>query len=187
MVYPFRVLLGMTVATVALSTNSSVQEPPKTWVDNDTGHRLTRLTAEPGSSGFYFNINAYSPDGKLMAYNAPDGIRVLELESMRSRLIVPNPPQPRDARSGTPGFIGGVHAIVVGRKTNSIFFSKADPATKQSTIYKVDMYTGVAKQLVTPPPRASLATVNADETLGVGTYNETEEGARQEFPRNRPQ
>ncbi len=43
------------------------------------------------------------------------------------------------------------------------------------------------KQLVTLPPRATLATVNADETLGVGSYNETEEGAQREFPRNRPQ
>jgi oligogalacturonide lyase len=81
----------------------------------------------------------------------------------------------------------GLRPIVVGRKTNSIFFSKMDPATRLSTIYKADMYTGAVKQMVTLPPRASLATINADETLGVGTYNETEEGAQQEFPRNRPQ
>jgi len=32
--------------------------PPKTWVDKDTGHRVIRLSDEPNSSGFYFNVNA---------------------------------------------------------------------------------------------------------------------------------
>src|SRR5580658_2039496 len=30
--------------------------PPKTWVDKDTGHRIWRVTDEPDSSGFYFNV-----------------------------------------------------------------------------------------------------------------------------------
>src|SRR5947209_1801935 len=188
MAHPFRLLLGIAVVTVAPSISNSAQDPPKTWVDKDTGHRLIRLTGEPGSSGFYFNVNAYSPDGKLMAYDAPDGIHVLELETMRSRLLGPNPVKVSNAAPATPPSMRrGVHPIVVGRKTNTIFFSKLDPATRLSTIYKADMYTGAVKQLVTLPPRASLATINADETLGVGTYNQTEEGAQQEFPRNRPE
>src|SRR4051812_34211165 len=188
MVHRFHMLLGIAVATVAPSITNSAQEPPKEWVDKDTGHRVVRLTREPGSSGFYFNVNAYSPDGKLMAYDAPDGIHVLELETMKSRLLVPNPPQAPEAASATPAFVSrGLHPIVVGRKTNSVFFSKVDPNTRLSTTYRADMYTGAVKQLVTLPPRATLATVNADETLGVGSYNETDEGAQREFPRNRTQ
>jgi oligogalacturonide lyase len=183
-----RLMLGMGVLSVPLSLHISAQQPPRTWVDKDTGHRMIRLTDEPGSSGFYFNVNAYSPDGKLMAYDAPDGIRVLDLSTTKTRLLVANPSRSADAAPETPAFFrGGVHPIVVGRKTNSIFFSKVDPATRLTTIYKADMYSGEVKQLVTLPPRASVATINADETLGVGTYNETEQGAQQEFSRNRPQ
>src|SRR5580658_3814754 len=40
--------------------------PPKTWVDKDTGHRIWSVTDEPDSSGFYFNVNAYTPDHKQM-------------------------------------------------------------------------------------------------------------------------
>ena len=29
--------------------------PPTSWVDPDTGHRVIRLTREPGSDSFYFN------------------------------------------------------------------------------------------------------------------------------------
>jgi len=31
------------------------------WIDPDTGHRIIRLTREPGSDSFYFNENAYTP------------------------------------------------------------------------------------------------------------------------------
>ncbi len=151
------------------------EDPPTSWVDKDTGHRVIRLTQEPGSSGLYFNVNAYSPDGKLMIYVAPDGIHVLELATLKTSLLVPNP------ASGPP-----LHAIVVGRKTNSIFFTKSDPASHATAVFKADMDSGEVKQLVTLPPRASIATVNADETLGVGTYDETEAGAAQEYGRARP-
>lgn len=187
MIHSFRMLLGIAIVTVAPSISNSAQDPPKSWVDKDTGHRLIRLTDEPGSSGFYFNVNAYSPDGKLMAYDAPDGIHVLELGTMKSRLLVPNPEQASATAGGTAAPFLRARPIVVGRKTNSIFFSKMNPASRRSTIYKVDMYSGAVKELVTLPPRASLATINADETLGVGSYTETESGAQQEFPRNRPE
>src|SRR5947209_13570535 len=106
MVHSFRVLWGIAaLISAAPSIPSSANEPPRTWVDKDTGHRIIRLTEEAGSSGFYFNVNAYSPDGKLMAYDAPDGIHVLELATMKTRLLVPNPPQPADAAAGIPAFM----------------------------------------------------------------------------------
>jgi oligogalacturonide lyase len=157
------------------------EEPPTSWVDKDTGHKVIRLTQEAGSSGLYFNVNAYSPDGKLMVYVAPDGIHVLELATGKTRLLVANPPGA--SQSGDGGSHTGLHAIVVGRKTNSIFFTKVDPVSHGTAVYKADMYSGAVKELVTLPPRASIATVNADETLGVGTYDETEAGAAQEYGR----
>ncbi len=187
MVRPLRLILGTVALFSCVALIAATPEPPASWVDKDTGHRIFRLTNEPGSSGFYFNVNAYSPDGRLMAYDAPDGIHVLDFSTMKTRLLVPNPPRPADAAPGTPAYFrSGMHVIVAGRKTNSVFFSKLDPATKLSTIYKADMYTGQVKSLVTLPPRASVASINADETLGVGTYNETEQGAEQEYGRNRP-
>jgi oligogalacturonide lyase len=173
--------------SAALSPLALAQNLPTSWIDKDTGHRVLRLTDEPGSSGFYFNVNAFTPDGKQMVYNAPDGIHALDLASLKTRLVVPNPPPPADAPPGARGFFRfGVHTIVVGRKTNSVFFSKMDPATTRSTIYKADVYTGKVTKLVMLPPRASVATINADETLGVGTYNEKETPADQEYGRNRP-
>jgi oligogalacturonide lyase len=146
--------------------------PPKTWVDKDTGHRVWRVSDDPNSGAFYFNVNAYTPDGKQMVYNSPNGIMVLDLASMKSKLLVPNPPA--DPAGGRGGRGGGARAIVVGHKTNSIFFTRMDAASHMNGVYKADTHTGEVRKLIDLPPRVSIASVNADETLGAGTYNESD-------------
>lgn len=180
------------VSSVGLAVaQTQTGAPPRTWVDKDTGHRVIRLTDEPGSSAFYFNVNGYSPDDRYMIYTAPDGIHTLELATRKTRLLVPNPAPPAGAAAAEPGarFRNANHAIVVGHKTDSVFYSHMDPETKLNTVFKADMVSGQITKLATLPPRASVATVNADETLGAGVYAETEEGAAQDYGRNstRPQ
>jgi len=156
--------------------------PPTSWVDKDTGHRIVRLTDEPGSSGFYFNINAYTPDGRQMVYSAPDGIHALDLSNMKTRLVVPNPPEAN--ATGPEAALHRAHAIVVGRKTNSVFFAEHDATSNLNTVFKANIDTGEVNRLVTLPPRASIATINADETLGVGTYIEDPGDVDKEYGRN---
>ncbi len=182
----FLLILSIVIPSIVTLPLAQAAEPPTSWVDKDTGHRVIRLTPEPGSSGFYFNVNAYSPDGKLMAYVAPDGIHVLDLATRKTRLLVPNPPREAAAPVNRGYFRSGVHAVVVGRKTNSVFFTRYDSGSQSNWVYKADMYTGAVKKLVTLPPRASLASINADETLGVGTYDENPADAAREYGRNRP-
>jgi oligogalacturonide lyase len=173
-------LLAQTPAPSAPSLTGAV--PPKSWVDKDTGHRVLRVSDEPQSGAFYFNVNAFTPDGKQMVYNSPSGIMVLDLASLTSKLLVPNltPPAPAAAAGATPargrGFGGGgaAHTIVVGHKTNSIFFTRMDPDTHANAVYKADTNTGTIRKLIDLPPRVSVSSINADETLGVGTYNESD-------------
>ncbi len=176
--------MRMRVASLVLSScvlgmavvGAAGQAPPRTWVDKDTGHRVWRLSDEAGSSAFYFNVNAYSADHKLMVYTAPDGIHTLELATKKTRLVVPRPPAGE----------GADHTIVAGRMTNSVFFSRTDAATHVSTLYKADLYSAAVTKLTALPPWASIATVNADETLGAGTVYEHVEDSEKEYGRNRP-
>lgn len=170
-------LCGFAFATM----HAQQTPPPTTWVDKDTGHRVYRLTPEAQSSGFYFNNNAYTPDGRWMVYTAPDGIHALELATKKTKLVVPSPPRPAGDAGGP--FRGGNHAIVVGHKTNSVFYSHYDEATKRNQVFKANIDTGAITPLAVLPPRAGVATVNADETLAAGTYTETEQGAEQEYGR----
>src|SRR5580693_9868108 len=131
-------VVGVSLAVQAQDGAQS-QLPPKTWVDKDTGHRVWRVSDEPNSGAFYFNVNAFTPDHKSMVYNSPDGIRVLDLATMTTKMLVPNPPRPAadaaDAGGARGFFGGGARAIVVGHKTNSVFFTKTDPATRVSSVY----------------------------------------------------
>src|SRR5580704_5593112 len=80
-------------ATAQTPTPTSVtgKVPPTTWVDKDTGHRVWRLSNEPNSGAFYFNVNGYTPDLKTMIYTAPDGIHTLDMATKKTKLLVPNP------------------------------------------------------------------------------------------------
>ena len=160
------------VAASGLSAQE--QTPPLTWVDKDTGHRIHRVSAEPRSSGFYFNVNAYTPDNRWMVYTAPDGIHAVELSTMKAKLLVPNPPPPPGAQ---PSFRTGVRSIVVGKKTNSIFYTQFDSAANLSYLYKANIDNGSITKLAAMPTRGGISTINADETLGAGSTEENEQAA----------
>ena len=161
----------------ALTPLAHAQDIPKTWVDKDTGHRIWRLSDEANSGGFYFNINAYTADRKQMIYTAPDGIHVLDMDTHKTRLLVPNP-HASAAEPADPSAVRGAgasanpHALVAGSKTNSVFFTQRDPGTSVAAVYKADVYTGKITKLTDLPPKISIVSVNADETLAAGTYIE---------------
>ena len=135
-------------------------EPPTTWVDKDTGHRVWRLTPEAGSGSLYFNLNAFTPDKKTMVYTAPDGIHVLDMASRATRLLVPG-----TGREGP-------RVIAMGRKTNAVFYLREDAATRTTAIYSASTDNGKATKLVDLPAGMRVDSINADETLAAGTYEE---------------
>ena len=128
--------------------------PPRSWIDPDTGHRVIRLTDEPGSASLYFNDNGYTPDGSEMIYTttADGGISVVNLRTYATHPVVPGP----------------VRAICVGQKTPSVFYLKTEGAAQ--VLYSTNLDTGETRRLATMPPRGSVVTINADETLAAGTY-----------------
>ncbi len=146
-----------------MPTSAEIKDPPKSWVDKDTGHRVVRLTNEPGSASFYFNVNAYTPDGTEMIYTTSEGISVLNLQTLQTRSVVK----------------GKLHTIIVGRMTPSVFYIKPD----ENSLYKTNVDTGETKMLAKVPPHGNIASVNADETLAAGTYDEVDRPGEQ-FGRN---
>ena len=156
-----RPLILITAVTFSLYSQSA--EPPRSWVDPDTGHRVMRLTNEPGSASLYFNQNGYTADGKGMIYTTPDGISVLDLQSHVSKSVVKS---------------RGVRIIVAGRKTQSVYYLKG------GAVWSADVDTGAAREIAKLPARGSVSTVNADETLLAGTYME---GNGQDYNPNRLQ
>ena len=143
------------------AADSATGEPPTSWIDPDTGHRVIRITSEPGSASLYFNDNSCTPDGKSMVYTAGGGISVVDLATFKTRSLVPAP----------------ARVIVVGRKTPTVYYTKSAADRTTSTLYATNIATGETRRIADLPRRASLSSINADETLGAGVFDEGGESA----------
>ncbi len=156
--YALSLALFVSASFLAAQTQA---EPPKSWIDPDTGHRIVRLTNEPGSASLYFNQNGYTADGKEMVYTTPEGISVLDLKTHAAREVVK----------------GRVRIIVTGHKTQNVYY------VRDGVVCSTDVDSGATREIAKLPPRGSVATVNADETLLAGTYIE---GGGRDYNSNRP-
>jgi len=139
-------------AQSVLSAPTSGAAQPNSWIDHDTGHRVIQLTTEPNSIGLYFNENAFTPDGKEMIYLAGRSIYVLDMTTYKTRKLIDGP----------------VGDIVVGHKSPVVYFMKPNDVS----LYAVGVNSGQILKIANLPERASIDTLNADETLAAGTYIE---------------
>ena len=138
-------------------------EPPLTWIDPATGHRVIRLSREPGTASLYFHQNAYTAEGDKLVVTTPTGLSTINLKTGAVELVV-------------EGRVGGV---VVGKKTRQVFYIKGD------TVYATNLDTKATRAVVASPEwgegsqksalnlrSGSSLAVNADETLLAGSFVE---------------
>lgn len=124
--------------------------PPTEWVDPDTGHRVVRLSSEPGSQSLYFNDYAYTAGGEGLVITTPTGIAMVNLKT----------------RAIQPLVEGRVHVIVAGRKTGQVYYGKP------GGVYAVDVNTHATREVAKLAVRGFVSAMNADETLLAGTLTE---------------
>jgi oligogalacturonide lyase len=145
----FRVVT-LILLCAGLEARAQTSEPPVSWIDPDTGHRVVRLTTEPNSASLYFNQNGYTPNGKRLVYTTSDGISVLDLSTHEARQVVK----------------GRVRLIDAGRTNERVYY------VRDSAAWWTGIDSGETRKIADLPARGSIATVNADETLLAGTYIE---------------
>ncbi len=146
--------LNARVVAQWLPEHFPVADPPSTWVDPDTGHRVVRLTSEPGSASMYFNPSGYTAGRKRLVYTTPDGISVLDLETRQAHRVVS----------------GKVRLIEAGRRNERVYYVRDGEA------WWTDVDSGQSRRIGPLPPRGSVSTVNADESLLAGVYIEGTQG-----------
>jgi oligogalacturonide lyase len=152
----FLAAAGMLFAQAALPTE---------WIDPDTGHRVIRLSREDGTLSLYFNQNAYTADGKKLIVTTPDGgIATIDLSTREVRRLVAGP----------------VSVLMAGRKTGDVYYTRRAPAglarvagertSNEAIVYATNVDTEATREVVKLPPGRTVASLNADETLLLGTY-----------------
>src|SRR3984893_19527915 len=100
------------------------KEPPREWIDPDTGHRVIRLSDEPGSQSLYFHQNGYTPDCETLIITPPTGLSTINLKTRAVEKVVD----------------GRVNLIMTGRKTGQAYY------VKSGTVYAVDLTTKTTKE-----------------------------------------
>jgi oligogalacturonide lyase len=142
----------MMLATVALvlAVQEPGREPAREWIDPATGHRVVRLSDEPGSQSLYFHQNGYTPDGMKLVITTPTGLSAINLKTRVVERVLE----------------GRANLITVGRRTGHAYYVRA------GAVHAVNLDTRVSREISKLPDGASIAAVNADETLLAGTITE---------------
>ena len=124
------------------------EAPPVEWIEPETGHRVIRLSTQPGSKSLYFHQYPFSEDGRWMVMTTPEGIAAVDLETREVKTLVS----------------GRVRMMVTGRVTGDAYY------LEQGWVKAVDLASGAIRTVAQLPEgyaRSSIA-VNADETILVG-------------------
>ncbi len=100
----------------------------------------------------YFHQNAYSPDGQKLIITSPSGLSTINLKTHAIEQIV----------------AGRVNVIVTGRKNGLVYY------VKDRAVFATHLETKSTREIAKLPPRGSVASVNADETLLLGSMMEGE-------------
>jgi oligogalacturonide lyase len=157
-----RALLGAGTAALASGASGAplpvVGGAPIVWIDAKTGHRITRLSGDEGGSKPYFYRNCFTPQGDLMVFSTEAGIATVDLETLKRRLVLADPK---------------ADLLFASRRARKAYYSISDSGEGQltdrpRTLFTVDLDSGRSTR-IGRIERGQIGTVNADETLLVGT------------------
>ena len=142
--------------SLGLSVLLRADDPPREWVEPATGHRVVRLSDEPGTASLYFHQNPYTATGDKIVVTTTTGLATIDLQTRTIAALAPG-------RGGK---------LVVGRKTRQAYYVVGD------TAYAADLDTRVVREIKTDPRlrTGSGFGISADETLLAGSY--VEEGGQ---------
>lgn len=129
------------------------KEPPREWVETATGHRVIRLSNEPGTSSFYFHQNGFTATGDKLVVSTRNGLAVLDWKTREIKPLVE----------------GRALGVVVGKKTRQVYY------IQNGAVRTTNVDSGKTRVIVELPAEirggAGLA-INADETLVGGSFVE---------------
>ncbi len=150
--------LLLTLSTVAAAQQvlETGKDMPDEWIDKDTHHKVIRISRTPGRNlSFYFHNNPFIGN-KMVYYNTGANGRQIynvDLSTLQSEQVT---------QQTAP-----MNGEIIGPKTNSVYYQIKD------SVWATDINTKKSRLLFVFPPdfKASVTTLNADETLLGGVYS----------------
>jgi oligogalacturonide lyase len=144
------------------------KEMPDEWIDKDTHHKIIRLSRKEGSNAsFYFHNNPFY-NNKMVFYSTDNNGKQLYTVDLKTLAIS----QVTNQKSPMTGEI-------LGKRTGNVYYQIKD------SVFSTNTNTKETKLIYVFPAdfKASITTVNADETLVAGAWSSD---AEKEIFRNNP-
>lgn len=146
---------GQAIALVFLALSGAAHaQPAAEWVDALTGHKVVRISREPGSVNLYFHQNSYLPQGDKMVITTPSGIDLVDLMSWQVKPLVRQK---------------GAVLLFTGRRSRNVYYAERsrDDSGKPFKVFAIDADSGRSRTIATVPG-GWIGSINSDETLLLG-------------------
>jgi len=173
--------LGIVIIAILFSAKLSAQElmqtggqkMPLTWIDKDTHHKIVRLTQRDGNSAsFYFHNNPFvlgkeHKDDRMVFYGndayKSDGVGMQLFTVNLSNYKITQLTDGKKMKKGE----------IVGQKNHQVYYQVND------SVFSTNIDTKKTQLVFVFPAdfKASITTLNADETLLGGAWSSEEEKA----------
>ena len=158
LILPLLLLCRSVLVAQPLDSTGPKKAMPDEWIDQDTHHKVVRLSRKDGNNlSFYFHNNPFI--GNTMIFYSTDAsgkhLYSVDLRTLGLRRV-------SDAAGG---------GEIVGHRTQSVYFQSHD------SVFVTSVMTGATKLVFVFPSdfRGSVSTVNADETLLAGSWASEEQ------------
>ena len=132
---------------------------PEEWIDKDTRHKVVRLSRKEGTNAsFYFHNNPFI-ENKMVFYSTDKNgkqLYTVDLQSLQTEQVT----QQSSPMSGE----------IIGTRSRNVYYQIKD------SVFSTNVDTKQTRLLYVFPPdfKASVSTLNSDETLLAGRYSSGE-------------
>src|SRR5262245_47646314 len=92
----------------AAAKPQAAADPPTEWVEPATGHRVVRLSPEPGTASLYFHQNGYTAAGDKLLVTTREGLSTINLKTRRVEPVVQ----------------GRAWNVVVGKTSRQVYYTR---------------------------------------------------------------
>ncbi|TGE03863.1 oligogalacturonate lyase family protein [Hymenobacter fodinae] len=161
-------------AQTKLVTGAQTPMPAAEWIDQDTGHRVVRLTPRDGSNNsFYFHNRPFlagkgGAGERMVFYHSDAQGKQLRTIDLKTREVMP-----------LTRYFKQVGGEIVAPKRREVFYQTGD------SVYATHVDTRKTRLVYVFPQdfRASITTLNADETqLGGAWASDAEKEISRQYP-----
>jgi len=150
---------GLAASAQPLETTGPQKAMPDEWIDQDTHHKVVRLSRKDGNNlSFYFHNNPFIGE-KMIFYSTDEDGKALYMVDLKTLQLT----RVAAAHGG-----GGE---IVGRRSKSVYFQSHD------SVFNTSLETGQTRLAYVFPAdfKGSITTLNADEGLLAGTWASPEQ------------